>query len=404
MSPRRERVVIAGAGLAGLRAAERLRELGFTGELVIAGAERHHPYHRPALSKQFLAGQLGRHELRLASYVDLDADWRLGAAVRRLDPQRRLVQIGRAKPIRYDGLVIATGVRARMPAGVPRDPRVRVLRTIEDAEALQRLLLADDRPCVIVGGGFTATELASTLAEQGREVVLVSRSGSLLGALGPEIGEGVTELHRRHGVRVLLDTQVRHWVPGEWGVGLYLTGGRFVVAGSVVLAVGGEPETDWLAGSGAGVDDGVLCDPAGHVVGLPDVVAAGDVARWPVAPGQPPRRVEHWLNAVDMGRVAARSLLSGRAAAIPFEPLPRFWSEQYGQRFQAAGAVGPAYRRIVLEGDPVHGPGVCGYADRGELVGVVTRERPRAMLRWAGELAGRNADSGRHRLVQPLTA
>ncbi|WP_020659030.1 NAD(P)/FAD-dependent oxidoreductase [Amycolatopsis benzoatilytica] len=403
MNRRRERIVIAGAGLAGLRTAERLRELGFSGELVIAGAELHQPYHRPALSKQFLAGQLGRRELTLHSHVDLDADWRLGRSVRRLDAQRRLVQIGRAKPIRYDGLVIATGVRARTPHGVPRHPRVRVLRTIDDAEAMQRLLLADDLPCVVIGGGFTATELASTLAEQRRDVVLVSRSGALLGGLGPEIGDGVTELHRRHGVDVQLDTQVKHWVPGEHGVGLYLTGGRFLFAGLVVLAVGGEPETDWLAGSGADIEDGVLCGPTCHVAGLPDVVAAGDAARWPVRRGQSPRRIEHWLNAVEMGRAAAGNLLSGRSAATPFEPLPRFWSEQYGQRFQAAGDVGPGYRRTSLEGDPARGPGVLGYLERGELVGVVSRERPRAMVRWTAELSDR-ATGSRHRLREPLTA
>ncbi|HWD03541.1 MAG TPA: FAD-dependent oxidoreductase [Amycolatopsis sp.] len=402
MSPRRERIVVAGAGLAGLRAAEQLRELGFAGELVIAGAERHRPYHRPALSKQFLAGNLGRHELTLASYVDLDADWRLGRAVRRLDPRRRLVQIGRGKPIRYDGLVVATGARARMPSGVPHHPRVRVLRTLEDAEALQRLLLADDLPCAIVGGGFTATELASTLAEMGRDVVLLSRSRSLLGVLGPELGEGVAELHRRHGVQVRLGTQVRHWVPGDRGVGLYLTGGQFMVAGQVVVAAGGEPETSWLAGSGADVRDGVLCDSTCHVVGLPGVVAAGDVARWPLRRGLPPRRVEHWLNAVEMGRAAARNLLAGRSAA-PFEPVPRFWSEQYGQRFQAAGDIGPGYHRIPLEGDPANGPGVLAYTDRGELVGLVTRERPRAMLRWTAALPD-HANRGRHRLFDPLTA
>ena len=113
MSRRTERIVIAGAGLAGLRAAERFRELGFAGELLIVGAEKHRPYHRPALSKQFLAGDLGPRDLTFAGAADLDARWRLGATVRRLDPRRHLVQIGHSKPMRYDGLVIATGVRAR---------------------------------------------------------------------------------------------------------------------------------------------------------------------------------------------------------------------------------------------------------------------------------------------------
>ncbi|HVW39956.1 MAG TPA: FAD-dependent oxidoreductase [Amycolatopsis sp.] len=405
MSRRIERIVVAGAGLAGMRAAERLRELGFTGELVLVGAERHRPYHRPALSKQFLAGDLGPRDLTLSCYADLDATWRLGETVRRLDARRQLVQIGRGKPLRYDGLVIATGVRARRTADAPDDPRVLTLRTIDDATALQRLLRADDRPCVIIGGGFTASELASTLAEQGRDVVLASRSGRLLGALGPEVGHAVARLHEDHGVRTWLDATVQHWVPGDWGIGLHFTNGQFLVAGSVVLAVGGEPDTAWLAGSGADHSDGVLCERTCHVAGVRDVVAAGDVARWPVRPGHPPRRVEHWLNAVEMGRAAARNLLSGRAAAIPFEPLPRFWSEHYGERFQAAGFVGPGQTRMSLEGDVTNGPGVLGYYQRGALVGVVARENPRGILRWTAELDHRLARrGGRHRLPEPLTA
>ncbi|HJQ48114.1 MAG TPA: FAD-dependent oxidoreductase [Amycolatopsis sp.] len=405
MNRRKERIVIVGAGLAGLRAAERFRELGFAGDLVMVGAERHRPYHRPALSKQFLAGDLGSRDLTFHGAADLDARWFLGRTVRRLDPRRHLVQIGHAKPLRYDGLVIATGVRARRPADTPDDPRVRTLRTRDDAEMLQRLLRAGDGPCVILGGGFTASELASTLAERGRDVVLASRSPTLLGALGPEAGQAALRLHQDHGVRVWLDTTVRHWVPGEWGVGLHFTNGQFVVAGSVVLGVGGEPDTAWLAGSGVDISDGVLCERTCHVAGIPDAVAAGDVARWPVRPGYPPRRIEHWLNAVEMGRAAARNLLFGRAAAIPFEPLPRFWSEQYGERFQAAGFLGPAATRVSLEGDLANGPGVLGYCEEGLLVGVVAREDPRAMLRWTARLDHRLAQrGGRHRLAEALTA
>lgn len=405
MSRPRERVIVAGAGLAGLRAAERLRELGFTGELVMVGAEKRRPYHRPALSKQFLTGDLRGRDLTFASYAELDAVWRLGEAVRKIDPRRRLVQIGREKPLRYDGLVIATGVRARRTADAPHDARVVTLRTLDDAEKLQRLLRADDRPCVIIGGGFTGSELASTLAEQGRDVVLASRSGNLLSALGPESGHAVRRLHEDHGVRVWLDTTVRHWVPGDGGIGLYFTNGQFVVAGVVVLAVGGEPDTAWLAGSGADISEGVLCERTCHVTGLADVVAAGDVARWPVRSGYPPRRIEHWLNAVEMGRAAARNLLSGCPAAIPFEPLPRFWSEHYGERFQAVGFVDPEGTRISLEGDLAHGPGVLGYFEQGELAGVVARENPRGILRWTPKLNHRLAGrGGRHRLPEPLTA
>lgn len=386
MSTRTERIVVVGAGLAGLRAGERLRELGFTGELVMVGAERHRPYHRPALSKQFLAGDLTPRDLTFGTHTDLDATWRLGEAVRRVHPRRRLVQIGHTKPLRYDGMVVATGVRARRIPGAPDDPRVRTLRTVDDARALQHLLRSDDRPCVIIGGGFTGSELASTLAEQGRDVVLASQAGELLGALGPEVGQAVARMHRDHGVRVWLDTTVRHWVPGELGIGLQFTNGQFIVAGSVVLAVGGEPDVGWLAGSGADISDGVLCERTCHVFGLPDVVAAGDVARWPARPGLHPRRIEHWLNAVEMGRAAAHNLLAGRTVGTAFEPLPRFWSEHYGERFQAAGFVSPGWSRMALDRDLVNGPGVLGYFAHGALVGVVTREDPRGMLRWTARL------------------
>lgn len=397
MSARRARVVVVGAGLAGLRAAEHLRELGFDGELVIIGAETHRPYHRPALSKQFLTGDLAARDLALDSYVDLDADWRLGTPVQRLDPVARLLYVHGEPPVRYDGLVIATGVRARWLEGAPhRDPRVHLLRTIDDAEALRRAPMADDGPCVIIGSGFTACELASTLRDQGRDVVLVSRSDSLLGkALGPGLGQVITRLHRERGVRVCLNTEVRHWVPVERGVGLQLTDGQVLVAGSVVVAIGGVPETDWLYGSGFDLSDGVLCASTCHVVGAEDVVAAGDVARWPnLRFDGVPRRVEHWLNAVEMGRAAARNLLTGRSGAVPFTPIPRFWSEQYGQRWQASGMPSLGEEVVSLEGDPFTGRGALGYLADGALVAVLGRESPRAMLRWTAELN----DQPRHSL------
>lgn len=397
MSARRARIVVVGAGLAGLRAAEHLRELGFDGELVMVGAESHRPYHRPALSKQFLTGDLRARDLTLDSYLDLNADWRLGMPVQRLDPVARLLYLHGEPPLHYDGLVITTGVRARWLDDAPhRDPRVHLLRTLDDAEVLHRATASADGPCVIIGSGFTAGELASTLRELGRDVVLVSRSDSLLGkALGPDMGRALTRLHEERGVRVCANTEVRHWVPGEWGIGLQLTDGQFVVAGSVVVAVGGLPETGWLHGSGLDISDGVLCESTCHVAGAHDVVAAGDVARWPnLRFDAVPRRIEHWLNAVEMGRVAAHNLLAGRAAAIPFTPVPRFWSEQYGQRLQAAGMPSLGDEVVCLEGDPLTGRGVLGYLADGVLVAVLARESPRAMLRWTAEMS----DLARHRL------
>ena len=389
MRRRRERIVVVGAGLAGLRAAERLRELGFSGELVIVGAETHPPYHRPALSKHFLTGDLDARDLTLPSYVPLNARWRLGTTVARLDPSRRVLHLFGGEQLRYDGLVIATGVGERHISGVPRrDPRVHTLRTLDDALALQRTLTATDGKVVVVGGGFTGCELASTLRELGRDVAIVSRSDVLLGRVfGAEMGEALGKLHEARGVSLSVGVEVQNWMTGDQDVGLHLSDGTMLVADCVVLAVGNRPAIDWLRGSGLHLPDGVLCGPTCHVVGAQDIVAAGDVACWPnLRFDRTPRRVEHWLNAVEMGRAAAANLIAGPSSAQPFTPLPRFWSEQHGVRLQAAGMPTLGHDTVPLSGNPVRDRGVLGYTNFGNLVGLVGRENPREVLRWTAEL------------------
>jgi NADPH-dependent 2,4-dienoyl-CoA reductase/sulfur reductase-like enzyme len=387
---RQERIVVVGAGLAGLRAAERLREQGFSGELVIVGAERRRPYHRPALSKQMLTGQLRPRDLTLRSYVPLDAIWRRGAYVMKLDPRRHLIELAGDEEIRYDGLVIATGVQAKHLPGAPRhDPRVHVLRTMGDAIALQRSIAMGNGKVVVIGGGFTAGEVASTARELGCQVTILSRSKVLLGkVVGREMGEEIAELHRANGVRVELGVEVTHWLTHpSIGVSMHLSTGKLVVAGTVVLAVGSTPAVQWLRGSGLTLEDGVLCRPTCHVVGANDIVAAGDVARWPNLRFEAtPRRVEHWMNAVDMGRAAAESLLAGTKAARPFTPLPRFWSEQHGMHMQAAGMPVLSQDTIPLGGYTSGKGTMTGYVRNGRLIGIIGRDNPRGMLHWTAEL------------------
>jgi NADPH-dependent 2,4-dienoyl-CoA reductase/sulfur reductase-like enzyme len=385
---RKDRVVVVGAGLAGLRAAERLRELGFAGELVILGAERRRPYHRPALSKQLLTGELRPRDLTLRSYVPLDAYWRRGAHVLKLDPRRHVVELAGDEEIRYDGLVIATGVQARHLPGAPRhDPRVHVLRTMNDAIAIQRSIASGNGKVVVIGGGFTACEVASTARELGCDVTLISRSKVLMGkVVGDRMGADILALHRANDVKVELGANVTNWLCQPWGVSMHLDNGKVVVATTVVLAVGSTPAVQWLRGSGLTLEDGVLCRPTCHVVGAEDIVAAGDVARWPNLRFEAaPRRVEHWMNAVDMGRAAAENLLTGSAGARPFTPLPRFWSEQHGMHLQAAGM--PALCQdtvpLALRKD---GRGITGYVRNGRLIGIIGQDDPRGMLRWTTEL------------------
>ncbi|WP_158883335.1 NAD(P)/FAD-dependent oxidoreductase [Amycolatopsis anabasis] len=382
-----ERIVVVGAGVAGLRAAERLRELGFGGEVVMVNQERHRPYHRPALSKHLLTGELAPADLRLRSYLPLELSWRDAVSGIRLDTASHVLELRGSEYLRYDGLVIATGVQARRMPGVPaHNPRVHVLRTVDDAVALRRTLTADNGPVAVIGSGFTACEVAATARELGRDVTIVSRSTTLLGrAVGSAIGERVTRLHRENGVRLITGAEVLQWLSQPFGVTMLLSTGQPLTAGCVVVAIGGVPAVDWLRGSNLYLRDGVLCWPNCHVVGASDAVAAGDVAAWPNHRfDTQPRRVEHWLNAVEMGRAAAESLLAGPAQARRFEPVPRFWSEQFGVRIQAAGMPSLGQYTVTLQHEGT--PSVTGYLSGHRLVGVLGWDNPAAMVNWTAEL------------------
>jgi NADPH-dependent 2,4-dienoyl-CoA reductase/sulfur reductase-like enzyme len=390
---RDERIVVVGAGLTGLRAAERLRELRFEGEIMLLGDEKLPPYHRPALSKQLLMGALRSSDLTLPAYEDLNAKWRFGTQVRQLVPHNKVLHLPGGEELTYDGLVIATGVEAKRPNDLPYyDPRVLVLRTMSDGMDLERVIGSTKGRVAVIGGGFTGCEIAASLRHLSREVTLIGRQDTLLGnVLGPELGAWLTNLHRDHGVDLALGNSVQDWSPGPEGIGLRLTDGTTLLASCVVVAAGTVPLTGWLRGSGLPLDNGVVCEPTCHVVGAEDVVAAGDVAQWPnLRFDNVPRRVEHWLNAVEMGRAAAESLLAGRAAAEPFTPMPRFWTEQYGVRIQAAG-MPKLGKDIITLGTHDEGTGtVYGYSKEGRLMGVVGLDCPSSVLAWTDSVSRQN--------------
>ncbi len=401
---RPERIVVVGAGLCGLRAAERLRELGFEGDVVIVGSEPTPPYHRPALSKQLLMGTMRPDDLLLPAYQNVNAKWRLSTQVQYLLPRSRTLRLPGDEELKYDGLIIATGVEARRQNEVPyEDPRVLVMRTLPDALDLERVL-SENRagPVAVIGGGFTGCEIAASLRHLGREVTLIGRGKNLLGnVLGQDLGEWLTKMHGDHGVDLALGNSVKRWAPREDGIALQLADGSTMLAACVLLATGTVPSTAWLRGSGLPLDNGVVCEATTHVVGAEDVVAAGDVAQWPnIRFDTVPRRIEHWLNAIEMGRAAAENLLAGRAAAKPFTPMPRFWTEQYGVRIQAAGVpkLGPD---IVALGSPTDGTGtVVGYAKEGRLMGVVGVDCPSSVMAWTESVARQNPVPG-HQPAEP---
>ncbi|PXY28175.1 NAD(P)/FAD-dependent oxidoreductase [Prauserella muralis] len=380
-----DRIVIVGAGVAGLRAAERLRELGFDGELVIIGDEARKPYHRPSVSKQLVMGTARPSDMTLHAYTDLDARWRLGTRATHLDTAERVVHLPGVEQLWYDGLVIATGVVPRhLPGAMRHDPRVRVLRTVDDALAVRRALAASTRPAVVIGTGLIGCEFAASMRQLGRDVTLVGHARAPLYRFGPAIADSVSRLLAGHRAKLAMKSEIRHWISTKETFGLHLTNNQLVVASCVVLAIGSVPAVDWLRGSGLDISDGVLCEPTLFAEGADDVVVAGDTARWPnLRFDEVPRRVEHWLNAVESARAAAESLLAGRAAATPFTPLPRAWSSLYDVRLQMAGLPALAEDTVQLDRD------VTGFVRAGELVGVCTWDRPHAMMRWTAELERR---------------
>ncbi|MGW4064415.1 NAD(P)/FAD-dependent oxidoreductase [Amycolatopsis sp. NPDC004747] len=384
-----ERIVIAGAGLAGLRAAERLRELGFDGEVVVLGAEPDIAYHRPALSKQLLTGAVSRADTLLADPLEVDAEWRFDTPVTALSPHRQVVHL-RDEELPYDGLIIATGVEPRRMPGAPHGhPRVVVVRTLADTIALQRALGTNPGPVAVIGDGFIGCEVASSLREMNREVVLFGRGRSLLAdVLGPDIGDWLTALHAARGVRLEPGTTIRRWRPAPTHVGLEFADGRALEVAVVVVAVGSVPAVSWLRGAKLPLDDGVVCGPTCHVVGSSTIVAAGDVARWPnLRFDATPQREEHWLNAVEMSRAAAENLLTGPQGALAYTPVPRYWSEQHGVRIQVAGRPALATDTVLLE-SPVPGTRpITGFVRQGRLVGLIGLDSPAAVLHWTAELA-----------------
>jgi 3-phenylpropionate/trans-cinnamate dioxygenase ferredoxin reductase subunit len=331
-----ERIVVAGAGLAGLRTIEELRAAGYAGAVTLVGAEPRPPYDRPPLSKRLMIGDLDDTTLR-DDLDTLDVELCLGQAATGLDDG--VLRAGRAEH-RFDRLVLATGAT---PVGLPGGGRQRFLRTMDDALALRALLRPGLR-LAIVGAGWIGAELATAAAAGGCEVtVLEAASAPLAAALGAQLGALTAPWYAEVGVELRLGRQVASVEPG----GLALAGGGWLPADEVVTAVGVRPEVGWLDGSGIAIDNGVAADEQLRT-SLPGVFAVGDcMAFWSLRYRRR-LRFEHWDGALRAPAVAAVNLLGGAEA---YDPVPYFWSEQFGRMVQYIGFHGAA-DRMVLRGDP----------------------------------------------------
>ena len=379
-------VVVVGAGLGGLRAAESLRGQGF--DVMVIGDEIYLPYNRPPLSKESLKGGVEVDGLLFRRKHD-DIDWRLGAAATGCSLASRMVMVDDAA-YPFDGLVIASGIRPRhLP--VP-GPQPHVLRTADDALAL-RAHLKPGASLLVVGAGFIGCEVAATARQLGCEVTVTAYDAEpMLRPLGPELGAAMKAHHEAHGVTFHLGQGVSEFHDD----GVTLTDGTRLTADVVIEAVGSVPNVEWLHGNGLNLEDGVLTDNLMRVVGTDvPVVAVGDIARFPNPRfDDVPRRIEHWNLPTETGKRAGQTLgalLTGEQPTGDFRPMPAFWSDQYDISLQSYGQ--PALGTPTLVDGEWSGDCIVEYKRENEVVGVVGVNRTKDLMHYRKEIGHESVES-----------
>jgi NADPH-dependent 2,4-dienoyl-CoA reductase/sulfur reductase-like enzyme/ferredoxin len=376
------RIVIVGASLAGARAAGALRYEGFAGSLTVIGDEPHDPYDRPPLSKQVQEGRVRPGHTELPRREAIDADWRLGVAATGLDLAAKQVRLADGTSVGFDRLLIATGVRAR-PWPNPAEAALEgvfVLRTREDAEGLQRLLAARPNRVLIIGAGFTGSEVASVCRELDLPVTVAEAGPApLVGALGEPIGAIAADMQRAAGVDLRCGVKVTA-LEGENGRlrRARLSDGSTLDVDVAVAALGGIRNVEWLDGAGLAAGKwGVACDAGCRVLDVnglvtDDIFVAGDVARAPQpAFGYQFLAMEHWGNAVSQAEVAAHNMISNETGRWPHLAVPIFWSTQFGTEIKSVGVPSIADQVLVTQGSVPDRRFVAAYGQRGRLVGAV---------------------------------
>jgi 3-phenylpropionate/trans-cinnamate dioxygenase ferredoxin reductase component len=384
-------VLVVGASLAGWRAVETLRTEGFTGDITLIGEELHLPYDRPPLSKQILAGTWPPEKAVLADRIRtaaLGVSEVLGHRAVGLDVAGRKVEIDDGSVLRGDAVILATGASPRaLPATEALGQRdgLFTLRTLDDSLALRQALTAGEaRRVVVIGAGFIGAEVASTCATLGCQVTVVEAMDiPLSNVLGPLIGAHCGSLHAAHGVDLRTGAGVagvRRTEGPATGLVVELADGSLLEADVVVVGIGVTPSVDWLKDSELTLDNGVVCD-AGLFAG-PGIVAAGDMANWSWRhDGLEERiRIEHWQVAVEAGVAAARSILAGRDEATAFSPVPYFWSDQFGIRFQVLGNPGGTDDVEIVDGSLEEGKFVALFGRAGRLRAVMAIGKPRRLM------------------------
>ncbi|MFC9297790.1 NAD(P)/FAD-dependent oxidoreductase [Streptomyces sp. NPDC057011] len=363
-------VVIVGAGMAGVQTAVALREQGFTGPVTLLGAEPHQPYDRPPLSKAVLLGKAEDSAFDV-DFEGLGIELRLGTEVTGLRAADRELDT-EAGPVPYGILVLATGAEPLTLPGTGGVPGVHLLRTLDDAARL-RPVLAEAPSTVVVGAGWIGAEFATAAREAGCAVTVVEAADRVLAGVMPaEVAESMAGWYAESGAELITGAKVAGIEEGR----VLLADGRTLPAGAVVVGIGARPATGWLAGTGVelGPDGAVVADEYLRT-SLPGVYAVGDCASFPSGRYGKRLLVHHWDNALQGPRAVARNILAGEPVQV-YDPVPYFWSDQFGRFVQYAGHHAGA-DTMLWRGDPADRTwSVCWLRD-GALVAVLAVGRPR---------------------------
>lgn len=379
-------VVIVGASMGGLRAAETLRKSGYAGRLVVIGDEPHAPYNRPPLSKEVLAEQVDHAAVAfpLSEVLD-DVEWVLGNAVVSTDLEAQTITLADGQEMEYNSLIIASGLRPRR-LEMPGQPAqgAHAIRTLDDAMALRPLLKPGAR-VVVYGAGFIGCEAAATATKLGATVTVVGKGPvPMLRPLGQQLAEDIQRRHEAHGVRFVMNTYLTEILGDDSVTGVVLDNGETLECDVLIESIGSLPNTEFLEGNDIDIESGVHVNAALHALrndGTPwaNVFAIGDVARFPIPQFDPTtRRVEHWNIPTEMARKVGKQValqlgddVEAHATELAknFAPIPSFWSDQFEVSLLAYGLLDQGTEVRLLEGE-VGGDCIYGYYRGDDMVGV----------------------------------
>lgn len=390
-----DRIVVVGGSVAAVNAVDGLRHTGYEGDITLVSAENELPYDRPPLSKEALREGHDHHSLLIKLpewYEENSVEVSLGAVAVGLDAGDKTLFLEGGREVSYDGLIVATGCRTRPLPLLDGLPNVFEVRSHSDSLALHEQL-QPGRHLVVIGAGFIGLEVAATARKMGLDVTVVEIAPvPLTRVLGLELGHWFLDHHVGHGVTLHCGSGIERIEATGGGTKIHLGDGTVLSADLIVAGVGVQPDTGWLESSGIALDNGVVCDEALRTT-APDVVAAGDLVRWPNQLFGETMRVEQWLNAVEQGTHAARTLLG---EVTPFAPVPYFWSDQFEAKIKFVGHVDSSDEVKITKADERSLVALFGRGDK--FRGALCINAPRQLglskrdilngVSWADAIAG----------------